>query len=352
MSKKTKNILRILTLCVVIAMLFTACGDDDETEASPSVSPEVTATQEAENSPTPEATEEATPTDNASPTPSASAAPNGSGGSGGSGNGGGAAEPAPGNYGSGQFDNAIFLGDSVTLKLQYYQSSTKKLGNAVVKGLGGMGYHDYVGNNNLVNMIKDSGRSRVYIMFGMNDIGLGLSSAVSNMEKVCRKIKSALPYVTIYVQSMTPIAGNSNLRGKGFSNEKIGNFNSQIKQKCANNGWGFINVASVMFNGSGNLKNEYCSDLGGMGIHFTNAGCNAWVNYLYAHPYGDSSSIVIPHDAVTPTPKPSPTPTPTPTPTDEPSPTPEITPTPTPDPTPSPTPYSEPSPTPGTQDPV
>ena len=34
---------------------------------------------------------------------------------------------------------------------------------------------------------------------------------------------------------------------------------------------------------NGYLRQDYCSDADGMGIHFTNAGCAAWVDYLFTH---------------------------------------------------------------------
>ena len=52
-------------------------------------------------------------------------------------------------------------------------------------------------------------------------------------------------------------------------------------------GWYFVDVASVMYTEDGNsLIPEYCSDPDDMGLHFTEAGCEAWVDYLYTHTVG------------------------------------------------------------------
>ena len=46
-----------------------------------------------------------------------------------------------------------------------------------------------------------------------------------------------------------------------------------------------MDVASVMKESDGGLIPAYCSDGGdgGMGMHFTNEGAVAWVNYLRTH---------------------------------------------------------------------
>ena len=56
-----------------------------------------------------------------------------------------------------------------------------------------------------------------------------------------------------------------------------------LLEMCKENGWYFLDVASVMYDDAGYLKDSYCSDLSSMGMHFTNEGCDAWVNYLKTH---------------------------------------------------------------------
>ena len=55
------------------------------------------------------------------------------------------------------------------------------------------------------------------------------------------------------------------------------------KERCEQNGWYFIDVASVMMDDNGDLIWEYCSDPYNMGIHMTNLGGRVWIDYLLSH---------------------------------------------------------------------
>ena len=52
---------------------------------------------------------------------------------------------------------------------------------------------------------------------------------------------------------------------------------------CEQNGYTYLDVASVMKDSEGNLKREYCSDPDNMGVHFTDEGCKVWIDYLRTH---------------------------------------------------------------------
>lgn len=119
----------------------------------------------------------------------------------------------------------------------------------------------------------------------MNDINLvGIDKSIDNFVTLCKRIKKKSPGVTFYVQSVTPrIAFTSTTTSKSLTNAKINDYNVKLSMRCQKEGWYFLNVASVMFDSKGNLKREYCGDPQSMGMHFSNEGCKAWVDYLYTH---------------------------------------------------------------------
>ena len=199
------------------------------------------------------------------------------------------------------FDDAVFIGDSVSLKLNYYEASANRLGNAQFLTAGSLSSTNAlweVSNksvhpkyNGKKQKIEDSvamcGAKKVYIMLGMNDINaVGIDGAVKNFEKLCDNILAKSPNVVFYVQSMTPLASSSNVassRAGRLNNTSIFEYNKKLAGLCQRRGWYFINVAEVMYNEQGYLKNEYCGDLSSMGLHFTNEGCRVWVDYLLTH---------------------------------------------------------------------
>ncbi len=201
---------------------------------------------------------------------------------------------------SSYFDDAVFVGDSISVKLTYYNATYNVLGKAKFLTAGSLGstnalwkvsnksvHPRYNGQKMKVEdaISQMKGVKKVYIMLGMNDICfVGENKALENFLTLCDNIKKKSPNVVFYVQSVTPrVKMTSTGTVTELTNEKITHYNRHLSEICRDKGWYFINVASVMFDNTGNLKSEYCSDPSSMGMHFTNEGCKAWVDYLYTH---------------------------------------------------------------------
>ncbi len=197
------------------------------------------------------------------------------------------------------FDDAVFVGDSVSLGLNYYEASTDALGKAQFLTAGSLGsgnalqsvsdksvHPRYNGQKMKVEKaVAACGAKKVYIMLGMNDIGAyGVDRSVQNFRTLCKKILTESPFVTIYVESVTPRvnqgAKSDNVK---LNNKNITAYNRKLAAVCLEEGWYFVNVAEAMFDSTGHLKRAYCSDPDGMGMHFSYEGCRAWVDYLYTH---------------------------------------------------------------------
>lgn len=196
------------------------------------------------------------------------------------------------------FDDAVFIGDSISLGLRNYvkaqrESGNDCLGEAELLVAGSMGYSNTlpeIGSPNSIHPqyngttvriedgVKLIGAKKVFIMLGLNDFCIyPHDMAMDNVRECIGKITAMNPGVSIYVQSVTPALKDSG----SFSNENIRIFNEGLKTLCTENGWTYVDVASVMSDEYGRLKYEYCGDAEGKGVHMTNAGCEAWVNYLY-----------------------------------------------------------------------
>ena len=203
--------------------------------------------------------------------------------------------PVDGSY----FDDAVFIGDSVSMKLSFYEAAMNKLGKAqfLVAGSLGSGNALWPVSNQSVHptyngvkmRLEDSvpltGAKKLYIMLGMNDLALyGPQGAADNLVTLLDLILAKTPGIEIFIQSMTPVAKDSTIvSADGLNNDKVRAYNALLLETALKRGWNFVDVASVMFDSEGHLIESYCSDLGGMGCHFTNAGCEAWVRYLLTH---------------------------------------------------------------------
>ena len=212
------------------------------------------------------------------------------------------AVPASGKADPSYFNDAVFVGDSVSMKLSFYEAAVDVLGKAKFLTAGSLGsgnalwevseqsVHPVYKDEKM--LIEDSismmGAKKVYIMLGMNDIALyGVEQATANMEKLIDRILAKSPDAVIYIQSMTPITSTSNLlSSSGHNPGTIHAYNKALLNLSKARGFYFVDVASVMYDSNGYLQRDYCSDPDEMGIHFTNAGCAVWADYLLTHTAG------------------------------------------------------------------
>lgn len=194
------------------------------------------------------------------------------------------------------FDDAVFVGDSVTLKLSYY-ADYGSLGNADFLCAGSLGYNnaqwDYDHPDNVhpvyngVKYTVEDGVAmlqpkKIFIMLGMNDIGMyGVDGAVEGMKSLTAKIAAQCPSAVIYVQSVTPML--QDMQPTDLNNTTIAAFDAAIQPICQERGYRYLDIASAVGDGYGNLLYEYCGDPTAMGLHFSDAGCEVWVNYLKSH---------------------------------------------------------------------
>lgn len=194
------------------------------------------------------------------------------------------------------FDDAVFVGDSVTLKLSYY-ADNGSLGDAQFLCAGSLGYgnalwdlyregnvHPFYNGTKVTvdDGLRQINPNKIFIMLGMNDIGLyGVNDSIENMKTLTSRIEAKCPSAEIYIESVTPMLADSQLRD--LNNRTIAEFDEKLQAVCAERGYRYMDIASVVSDGYGNLVYEYCSDASAMGLHFSDAGCYQWVEYLKTH---------------------------------------------------------------------
>jgi len=194
------------------------------------------------------------------------------------------------------FDDVVFIGDSVSKKLDYYDMENDCLGNAIFLTSISLGVANCLWglyNSNEVHPMYNgtkmrapdaviaSGRSKVYIMLGMNDLNTyGVDGTLEKLKELISEIKTGNPAAEIFMQSVTPIYGNK----IEVTNELVNSYNTALSELCRQNKWNYLDVASVLRDDTtGGLPLKYCGDPEAMGIHFNSDACQVWVNYLYTH---------------------------------------------------------------------
>ncbi len=203
------------------------------------------------------------------------------------------------------FNNTLFVGDSVTLKLERYVRQRRKGGKPGLLGNAKFFCAGSLGSGNLLEAVSKSSMhpslkgkkmkledavaaskaKKVYVMLGMNDLAVyGIDGSVENMMTLLARVRKKSPKVEIFVQSATP-----RIRGKDqkkLNNANLIKYNEKLcraVENCGKPGVYFVDVASALRNDDGTLPLAYCSDPESQGIHFTDEACKIWIDYLYTH---------------------------------------------------------------------
>lgn len=184
------------------------------------------------------------------------------------------------------YNDAVFIGDSVSLKLSYYAAANSVLGSAqfLVRGsysvfhaVNGTMLMTYRGQEmHLEDAIAATGAAKVFLMLGMNDIGAyGIDRTMQNWEILLGRIRDTVPDAQIYIQSMTPVWTGGE-KG-GLNNYNVDLYNQRLQAFAESNDCHYVDVASYMKDATGGLATEYCSD---SYVHLTDSGASAWVAVL------------------------------------------------------------------------
>ena len=202
------------------------------------------------------------------------------------------AEPANQTVDSSFFDDAVFVGDSISLKLSQYAASSGALGRAKFLVIGSFGVNNAVNDHpdtrvtyqgvkyqDIEEAIKATGAKKMFIMFGMNDIGLhGIDKTITNWGVLVDLIRSQCPDIAIYIQSMTPIWTGGE-KGK-LTNANVLKYNEKLRNFAQNNGCKYIDIHPYMQDSTGGLATIFCSD---KYVHLTNEGAQRWIAVLKAY---------------------------------------------------------------------
>lgn len=167
------------------------------------------------------------------------------------------------------FDDAVFVGDSVTYIISVYATDQNALGNAQYLCRSSYGIH-----NGIINYIKltyrgeeyrfedaiaATGCKKVFILLGVNDLGVyGVDQTIQEWSIYLERIRKTCPDVSIYIISLLPMWPGS--EHKTLTNSNIDTYNSKLAELARQENCHFIDVAPYMKAADGALAEGYCSD--------------------------------------------------------------------------------------------
>lgn len=196
------------------------------------------------------------------------------------------------------FDDAVFVGDSVTLGLQKYVSQKRQtepdyLGKARFISVGSYGAATAVapaGENSIhryFNGVRTQpqeicaayGAKTVYICLGLNDVGqFSADEYIANYKTLVENFRREIPGLKIAIQSVTPIT----LYGEKqvLYNAKIDEYNERLAKFAKEENCVFLDIADVLKDEAGYLAESLSSD---DYCHLTTEAYERWIDYLLYH---------------------------------------------------------------------
>ena len=202
------------------------------------------------------------------------------------------------------FNNSVFIGDSISYGLTLYVTEKRAegenvLGTAQFLTSGSLSFGNslwdvsdesvhptYNGEKmKLEDAIAQIKPGKIYILLGTNDVALyGVEQTIANADTEISRMLEASPGAEIFIMSTTPkySPAESDVDG-ALNNADIDALNVAMRQFAVEKGYNFMNIAPLFKDETGGLAADYCSDKEGMGIHFTSAAYDIWLNFLYSY---------------------------------------------------------------------
>jgi len=183
------------------------------------------------------------------------------------------------------FDDALFVGDSLTYGLQAYNIIPQaSFAASIGVNLGTMHSPGLVTlpNGNTVSMMQaialqpDPGK--VYIMMGTNGINwMSVSGMIDHFDNLIDYIRECFPETIIYVQSILPAASFVPERQPGIAPWKIGEYNAALKELAESRDAFFLDIHSIFADTHGYLPQGLAAP---DGIHIGSTSYQNWYQHL------------------------------------------------------------------------
>ena len=198
----------------------------------------------------------------------------------------GAAVPPSAKVSESYFDDALFIGDSITTGITGYGI----LNNATVLASKGVNPSSLLNNKverpdgskeNLLDLAKEENPKKIYIHIGANGVAfIGKETFISLYAQSIQRLKEDHPDAIIYVQSIFPVTKAKADAEPLYSNDKIDAYNLAIMEMTKEQEVYYLNVAEVLKGPDGALPNEVSP---ADGMHFGPATYRVWMDYLLSH---------------------------------------------------------------------
>lgn len=185
------------------------------------------------------------------------------------------------------FDDAVFIGDSITTGISLYDI----LPNSTVLASTGINLQSILtseviqsGENKItiLDALKETNANKIYIMLGANGLAfLGSEQTAKLYGNFVDEVIKVKPDAIIYVQSIFPIDEekfSQKYQGE-LTNMEIDETNEMLLKMAKEKNVYYVNPSEVFKDENGSLMKEVTPD----GLHFNSEYYTKWIDYLKTH---------------------------------------------------------------------
>ena len=197
------------------------------------------------------------------------------------------------------FDDALFIGDSLTQGILTYQAATFE--NASYAAYIGVGPKELISGTvtnikgetvTAMDEIRAANASKVYVLLGTNSLtSYDDESLLHYYEEFMTLLETELPAgTTFYLQAIPPLSADKAATEESYSKTRIQALNEQLAQLAYAHDWHYLDLYSALADENGDLRADYNA---GDGIHLNETGYTAWREFLITHTAYDKTSPYI-----------------------------------------------------------
>ncbi len=130
-------------------------------------------------------------------------------------------------------------------------------------------------------LVKFGPFSRVYISFGINEIGWTTEGFFSTYRSLISMIREVMPDAVIYVESVLPMtkAASEGYYAQYGGNARVAEYNEGLYALCEELGLYFLDLNETFADENGNLNVDDSAD----GVHLGLKSVGAWADFLRTH---------------------------------------------------------------------
>ncbi|MBD5094759.1 MAG: hypothetical protein HDT26_10860 [Subdoligranulum sp.] len=185
------------------------------------------------------------------------------------------------------FDDALFIGDSLTRGFQEYASGIPNAKYAAYIGVGPRQFMEGLVQNRsgeqvaAIDEILAAAPEKVYLLLGTNSMAtLSDEAFLKYYEDFLDFLLPQLPADTVYyLQAIPPVTAGKMESDENFSVERIQGLNEQLALLAYRKGLYFLDLFSALSDETGALR----ADIASGEIHLNDSGYSLWREFLVTH---------------------------------------------------------------------